>query len=125
MACQIHRTKDGKINRVTAPNGSRSKLFDAINNNIFMSDAETSVKIMNNAYSDKATKMFEGQTKYKYDTGEPQLFYKSPQNKVYDNLEEVLINEDFGKMSMGFRNPKNDEFIPIANFTTKGSTKND
>ena len=60
MACQIHRTADGKINRVTAPNGSRSELFDAINNNIFLSDSETSLKIMNNAYSDKVSKMFGG-----------------------------------------------------------------
>ena len=125
MACQIHRTKDGKINKVTAPNGSRSKLFDAINNNIFMSDAETSVKIMNNAYSKVVEKAFEGEAKYKYDTGEPQLFYVSHTNKQYENLEEALINEDFGNMTMGFKNPKTDEFMPIANFTTKGSQKNE
>lgn len=125
MACQIQRTKDGKINKVTAPNGSRSKLFDAIHGNLFLADANTSVKIMNNAYAETIVKKFEGQDKYKYDTGEPQLFYKSPSNKVYDNLEEVLINDDFGNVTMGFMDPSTDELIPIAEFTTKGSPKNE
>ena len=125
MACQINRTKDGKINSVTTPTGAKSKLFEAIHGNVFLADAETSVKIYNNAYSQKVEKMFEGSTANKYDTGEPQLFYKSPSNKVYDNLEEVLINEELGSISMGFKNPKNDEFIPIANFTNKGSEKNE
>ena len=77
MSCQITRTTDGKINKVSTPNGSRSKLFDAIHSNIFMADADTSVKVLTNAYSSKVEKMFEGTDKYKYDTGEPQLFYKS------------------------------------------------
>ena len=125
MACQINRTKDGKINEVTTPTGAKSKLFEAIHSNIFLADAETSVKVYNNAYSEKVEKMFEGATTNKYDTGEPQLFYKSPSNKVYDNLTDVLINEELGEISMGFLNPKNEEFIPVAKFTNKGSTKNE
>ena len=125
MACQINRTKDGKINSVTTPTGEKSKLFEAIHSNIFLADADTSVKIYNNAYSPSVEKMFEGATSNQYDTGEPQLFYTSTSNKEYDNLEEVLINEDFGQVQMGFKNPKNDEFIPIAKFTTKGSEKNE
>lgn len=62
---------------------------------------------------------------YTYDTGEPKLFYQSATGKEYDNLEELLINEDFGQVQMGFKNPKNDEFMPIAKFTTKGSEKNE
>jgi hypothetical protein len=125
MACQIHRTKDGKINNVTTPTGAKSKLFEAIHSNIFLADAETSVKIYNNAHSEKIEKMFEGATSNKYDTGEPQLFYKSPSNKVYDNLEEVLIFEELGEISMGFKNPSNEEFMPVAKFTNKGSAKNE
>jgi hypothetical protein len=125
MACQINRTKDGKINSVTTPSGAKSKLFEAIHGNVFLADAETSIKVYNNMYSPKVEKIFEGETANKYDTGEPQLFYKSPSNKVYDNLEEVLINEDMGSISMGFKNPKNEEFIAIANFTNKGSEKNE
>jgi hypothetical protein len=125
MACQIKRTKDGKINKVIAPNGKESKLFNAIHGNIFLADADTSLKIYTNAYTNEVEKMYEGSDKYKYDNGEPQLFYKAQSNKEYDNLEELLINEDFGPVSMGFKSPKNDKFTPIAKFTTKGSEKNE
>jgi hypothetical protein len=65
------------------------------------------------------------ETEYTYSTGEPKLFYQSTTGKEYDNLEELLINEDFGQVHMGFKNPNNDEFMPIAKFTTKGSEKNE
>jgi hypothetical protein len=125
MACLINRTEDGKINKVMTPTGQESKLFNAIHGNIFLADPDTSVKILENAYSEKVEKVFEGQVKYKYRTNEPQLFYQSTKGKEYDNLEELLINEDFGQVHMGFKNPNNDEFMPIAKFTTKGSEKNE
>lgn len=125
MACLVKRNNEGKINKVATPTGQESKLFNAIHSNIFLADAETSVKVLNNAYSDKVGKIFENSEKYKYDTDEPQLFYQSTTGKEYDNLEEVLINEDFGQVSMGFKNPKTDEFLPVAKFTTKGSEKNE
>ena len=125
MACQVKRTKDGRINKVLGSNGKESELFNTIHGNIFLADAETSLKIYTNAYTEEVQKMYEGADKYKYKNGEPQLFYKSQSNKEYDNLEELLINEDFGPVSMGFKNPKNDKFTPVAKFTTKGSQKNE
>lgn len=125
MACQIKRTNNGLINRIETPTGERSQLFDAIHSNVFLADAETSLKIYNNAYSDKVKKTFESSDKYTYETGEPALFYKSSNNVEYDNLEELLINEETGNISIGFKNPYNDEFMPIANFTNKGSEKNE
>lgn len=285
MACLINRTEDGKINKVMTPTGQESKLFNAIHGNIFLADTDTSVKILENAYSEKVEKVFgpllsnmnsqqlvwarieienrvkdftyslmtsgkyseklkstggilrdellfpedkaiyeelnkqlididnqhdllhkmmregilppnkkptstfgktlsvqiqesndqdflldalsdnrgdayieklvkdrlskldkEGvlekpqagpkyiskkaqalnkKIEYTYNTGEPKLFYQSTTGKEYDNLEELLINEDFGQVHMGFKNPNNDEFMPIAKFTTKGSEKNE
>lgn len=125
MACQINRTKDGKINSVTTPSGAKSELFDSIHGNIFLADADTSVKILTNAYSEKAMKMFEGADKYVYKSGEPQLFYKSESGVEYSNLEELIIGEDPGNISMGFKNPNNDSFQEIAKITNKGSEKNE
>ncbi len=125
MACLIDRTEEGKINGVKTLSGAKSKLFEAIHSNIFLADAETSVKIYNNAFSKKVVDMFEGATTNKYDTGEPQLFYKSSTNKEYDNLEDLLLKEDFGQIEMGFKNPKDNKFVPVAKFTTKGSEKNE
>lgn len=125
MACQIKRNSEGRITNVTTPNGAKSKLFEAIHGNIFLADTETSVKILTNAYSGKVEKMFEGADKNVYDTGEPQLFYKAESGVEYDNLEDLIINEDPGTISMGFKNPKNDEFVDIATMTNKGSSKNE
>lgn len=125
MACLIGRNDAGKINKVTTPSGQRSQLFDAIHSNIFLADAGTSVKIYQNAYSEKVQKAFDGADKNVYETGEPQLFYQSPTNKEYDNLEDLLINEDNGNIQIGFKHPKTDEFMPVAKFTTKGSERNE
>lgn len=125
MACLINRNQEGRIVEVTTMDGQRSKLFDAIHSNVFLADAEISLKIYMNAFKDDVAKKFEEADTNKYDTGEPALFYKSASNNEYDNLEELLINEDFGEISMGFKDPKNQDFMPIARFTTKGSERNE
>lgn len=125
MACLIERNNEGKINRVTTPSGERSQLFDAIHSNIFLADAGTSVKILQNAYTDKMQKTYDGAESNVYETGEPKLFYQSNSNKEYDNLEELLINEDNGNVTMGFKHPKTDEFTPVAKFTTRDSVRNE
>jgi hypothetical protein len=123
MACLINRNQEGRITEVLTNDGQRSKLFDAIHSNIFLADAETSLKIYMNAYKDDVAKQFNESEINKYDTGEPMLYYRSTNNTEYDNLEDLILNEDFGDVSMGFKDPRNQEFMPIAKFTTKGSER--
>lgn len=123
MSCLISRTPNGAINRVTTPKGEDSKLFNEIHSNVFLADAETSVKILTNAYTESVQKTYDSAAKNTYDTGEPKLFYMSSKGVSYDNLEELLIHEENGNISMGFKHPTTDKYTPIAGFTNKGNQR--
>lgn len=121
MKCLINRNLAGKIVSVISPDGRESALFKAIHQNIFLADAETSVKIMMNAFTPQVSEIFNGAQQYVYETGEPAVFYKSTNNREFDNLEDLLLSDDLGETLMGFKNPTNGQFIPIAKFSTNSS----
>lgn len=105
MACQIIRNSEGRIADVITPTGERSELFHDIHGTLFLADTDTSLKIYSNAYSNEMQEVFGGV--------EPQLIYKLNGN-VYDNLEDLLLNEPNGEILLGFTNPNNQEFIKVA-----------
>lgn len=110
MACQIKRNTEGKVVDVLDSTGESSKLFRDIHGTLFLADTDTSLKIYANAYSDSVQKMFEG--------NEPELRFRA-KNKVYDNLEELLINETDGDISIGFVNPSSGEFMEVASMSSQ------
>lgn len=120
MACIIKRNEEGKILDVQTPTGIKSELFAAVHSIPYLADTETSLSVFKNAYTDKVEKMFEkgGNT---YNTGEPKLFFRSEAGKVYDSVEEALIDNASGTMQAGFRSPSNEEFLPIVEFNTEAS----
>lgn len=111
MACQIKRNTKGIIVDVLDPSGNSSKLFREIHGTLFLADVDTSLKIFSNAYSSKIQEMFDGK--------EPSLIFKA-NNTQYDNLEELILNEINGEISLGFVNPKTEEFIEIGSVNNKG-----
>lgn len=123
MSCLFNTNLQGKITSVTAPNGDRSQLFDNIHSNIFMADPETSVRVMMNAFQPDIQNLFTNASRFVYNTGEPMIFYKSTNGREFDNLEDLLINDDLGETMTGFKNPYTEEFIPIAKFTTDSSDR--
>lgn len=116
--CLIKRTGQGKIESVLTPQGQKSELFDAIHSNPFMGDVETSVNIFKSAYSKEVEDMFVDAKENVYETKEPKLFYKSSTNRVFDDLEELLITDGGGDIIMGFVDPRNSAFVNVASFNT-------
>jgi hypothetical protein len=118
MSCLLNRNENGAIVSVSTPQGAPSELFNAIHSNIFLGDAELSAKILSFAYSDSIQKTFENTDQNKYSSGEPMLYYRSKDNTVYSDLEQLIIDNKSGDVQMGFVNPKSGFFIPIAKFST-------
>lgn len=122
--CLVVRNAEGRIIDVTTPSGQKSKLFEAIHGNIFLGNAEDSFESLKNAYSDEVLDLFKDSDINKYDTGEPQLFYKSEKGEEFTDLEDLIIAGDTGLTSMGFKNPSTGEFMKIGSFDSMSSTKN-
>jgi hypothetical protein len=116
MNCLIQRNQEGNVVKVTTPKGEESKLFNAIHSNIYLADADTSLRVMANAYA-LPDKDF-----VKYDTEEPKLFYKAPGGKEFDSLESLIISDLDGQVSMGFKT-QDGEFTPVAKFDTASSER--
>lgn len=117
MSCLINRNQNGLIVNVTTPTGEKSQLFEAIHSNPFMGDAETSLRIFSSAYSKALTK----ENVTKYSTGEPKIFYKTSNGKVFDNIEELIIADDLGTVMSGFQTANG--FTPVVSFDTSVSEK--
>lgn len=123
MDCLVKRNTENQIVAVTTLDGQPSQLFAAIHNNIFLADAETSVSILNNAYTKQIKNLFKNNKLFTYRTGEPKLFYRSSKNTEFENLEDMLITDNIGETEIGFKNPNTSEFITIAKFDTESSER--
>lgn len=126
MSCLINRNEKGNIIQVSTPEGNRSELFDKIHANVFLGDAETSVKLMTASLSPSIQKTFANTEENKYSSGEPRLFYRGINGKTYESLEQLLIDTStsgHGDVSMGFINPATGFFIPFAKFSTESGEK--
>ena len=108
----------GKIVSVNTLDNKPSKLFEAAVGIPFAETASEMAKIVDNAYTDEIKSMYEGSSKYKYDTGEPMLFTKDSKGKVYSTFEEAIKRGDTSVFSVGFLNPNTDEFIKIKSYRT-------
>lgn len=124
MKCSVIRNQEGKITNVETVDGQKSKLFQAIHSIPFLAGAETSLELYTNSYSNEAKKITN--TDNLYDTNEPRLFFKSDNGKVYDSLEELLINNDTERVAIGFRDTVrgSEKFLPIGEFNTVKTERN-
>jgi hypothetical protein len=123
MACILSRNSQGKIVSASTPQGQESKLFNAIHSNPFMADTETSAQVYANILTPGLEERYQN-TKVggiTYDTGEPILFYQAENGKVYDSLEQAIIEGNSGQFQMGFKHYENSEFQPVGTFNTESS----
>ena len=111
MSCLINRNEKGQIVEVSTKEGGKSELFENIHNNPFLGSAEVSAKILSLAENVK--------TKDVYENGEPKLFYQAGE-QVFDNLEDVFVNELEGNIALGFKDQKGD-FQKVATFSTNAT----
>lgn len=126
MSCIINRNTEGRVISVETPSGKKSELFNAIHGNMYMADSDTSVKVLSNIYTPKVESLFKGQEKYVYETGEPKLFYQDSKGREFSTLESLVLNgEQDGVATMGFKNPNTDSFMPMVQFSTRGSNRSE
>ena len=107
MSCRVNRNEQGMITEVVLENGQPSVLFNKLNSNAFIPNSEVALNIYSNAY----TEMFE--------QGEPELRYKDSKGVVYEDMEDIFINDTDGNIEVGFDN--NGVFTPVATLDTQGS----
>jgi len=122
-SCLVTRNTEGKITEVKTPEGKPSQLFNAIHSIPFLGEAETSLRIFSNMYSKSIQDTFKDAKSNMFKNGEPKLFFKSPDNKIYNSLDNLLIDGSLGETYMGFKNPTTNEFISIASFSTNATAK--
>lgn len=108
----------GVVTEVTTPEGKPSKLFEAGYSIPFTGTTNDISKIIDNAYTDEIKAIFEGESKYKYETGEPMLFVKDSKGNVYNDIDNAIIKGDVSTFSIGFINPKTNDFININSYRT-------
>lgn len=101
MYCLITRNQKGNITNVTTPEGSKSQLFETINNNPFLGTPELSVRIFATAYNkDVRDNIEDYQT---YNNGEPKVVLKSTETgKVFSDIEDAILDSDANVLAIGF-----------------------
>jgi hypothetical protein len=122
-SCLINRDAQGRITKVTTPEGQPSELFNEIHSNILLDNVDISAEIVSSIYSKEVADMFKGAQKNVYGTKEPKIFYKSALGDVYDTFFDVLKNNELGEVTLGFKNPNTDEFISAFSVDTNSSAK--
>jgi len=116
MSCTINYNADNTINKVFAPNGQESQLFEDLNRSVLVGNKTTAWDIQKNAYSSKVVDMFKDNKNkdLQYFTGEPKLFFKKG-SEVSSSLEEVILSDTGSPViEIGFMNPKSESFMKIA-----------
>lgn len=121
--CLINRNTEGRIISVTTPEGKPSELFNEVHTHYLAGDSEISAQIVSAIYNKDILDLFKGATKNVYASNEPKLFYQTSQGNTYDNMDDVLINGEVGEITLGFKNPQTDEFIPTHVINTNSSAK--
>jgi hypothetical protein len=121
--CLVTRNTAGKITEVKTPEGAPSRLFNEIHSNPFFGDTDSSLRIFSNTYAKSVQELFKDNKNNTYKNGEPKLYYKSSTDKVFSSLDNLLIKGDLGDITMGFKNPNTNDFMPIASFSTDATAK--
>lgn len=97
------------ITEVVLENGQPSVLFNKINSNAFIPNAEVALNIYSNAYSEQ------------FETQEPELRFRDVKGMVYEDMEDIFINDTDGIIEMGFDNQG--EFVPVTTLDTQTSER--
>lgn len=126
MNCKVKKNKNGTINSVLTAEGKESRLFEDVNNNLFLGGvSDTSLNVYYTSLTEDVAKIYEqpvsGTFSYE-DTKEPRMFYQAPNGSVFGDMEGALISENNnGKFNFGFVNPATGEFISKGTFNTDAS----
>lgn len=122
-SCLITRNQDGRITEVKTPTEQKSLLFDEVHGNLFLGDSESSAYLTSQAYTPEIEATFKDAKRNVYSTGEPKVFYRSSSNNMFEDIDDMLIADEIGDTTLGFKHPETDEFIPLATFNTEASAK--
>lgn len=124
MACSIKRDSNNNITEVLAPNGKKSKLFEEIQTNVFVGTNDLAANILTSSYTESMERLFEAAENNVYDTKEPKVFYQDSKGNTFEDIESLIINGQKGPVTIGFKHPKNDIFLPKAKFDISKGTMN-
>lgn len=115
MSCKVFKNANGSINSVLNTRNEESKLFERINNDLFIGGvSETSLNIYNTSLTDEIKNL--------YGEEEPTLYFQNKSGKIYTDMEEAIIsNNGGGSFKFGYSNPNTQEFIKVGEFNTEAT----
>lgn len=119
--CLAIRNAEGKVIGATTPSGQKSELFDAVNSNVYFSNADKSLEMLSQVYTPEIEKLFKDSKNNTYASGEPKIFYKSSNGNIHEDIDSMLIADELGETEVGFRHPETNDFIPVAAFNTEAT----
>jgi len=118
MACRVERNNQGQIISVQTEDGQESQLFEAINSNIYFNSPEIALQIYSNAYSDEVKALYNSGSANTYPTGEPKIYFRDLKGNTLEDLEDIIIAGNEGRLDLGFVNPQDNSFLRVATFNT-------
>lgn len=142
MGCRVLTDGDGSVRRVVTKEGRRSVLYDEIMSIPFIGDKNVGADIYEHFHSSSFKNRFgdwedvDGQSDFRYRTGEPMLFFKSSSGNIFRSYGRALSDSNGGQVIVGSLSEKdrknisfdggifvkNDsDFIPL--FSIDASTK--
>lgn len=127
MACNVKRNNQGEITSVRTEQGQESQLFEALNSNIYFNSPEIALQIYSNAYSDEIKELYSGSGNVgnlAYETGEPKIYFKDLEGNIVEELEDIIIAGNEGRLDLGFVNPQDNSFMRVATFNTSLTPRN-
>lgn len=124
MSCIINRDNNNKVTSVQTPDGKKSQLFEAVRTDLYVGNNETAASIVANAYKSDIESTFKGAENNVYSNGEPKLFYSDENGNTFEDMEDLILDGKKGVVSMGFKHPTTNDFIPTATFDITGGRIN-
>jgi hypothetical protein len=119
--CLAIRNTEGRVIGANTPSGQKSELFNAVNSNVYFSNADKSLEMLSQVYTPEIEKLFKDNKNNTYASGEPKIFYKSSNGNIHEDIDAMLIADELGETEVGFRHPETNDFIPVAAFNTEAT----
>lgn len=113
MGCRVITNSQGLVEKVTTKDGKRSLLFDEIMSIPFVGDKNSGADIYELFHSKSFIDRFGDwennriDSEFRYDTGEPMLFFKSSQGNIFRSYGRALSDSHAGHVVVGSLSEKN------------------
>ena len=111
MGCRVITNSQGLVEKVITKEGKRSLLFDEVMSIPFVGDRNSGADIYELFHAKSFVDRFGDwennriDSEFRYETGEPMLFFKSSQGNIFRSYGRALSDSHTGHVVVGSRRP--------------------